>query len=77
MQTYTGEIIHSSYFQTPLYYVGKTVVIVGGGLSGIDILTEIHTVAKKVEFINICKPRVVHSSNRSHVSSHDCNIYTR
>jgi len=56
-QTYTGEIIHSRYYQNPSHYVGKTVVIVGAGFSGLDILVDIHTVAKKVgkEFSSLCK----------------------
>jgi len=51
MKTFTGEIIHTRYFQDSTYYVGKTIVLVGAGFSGLDIFTEIHTVAKKVSCI--------------------------
>ncbi|KAF6021762.1 hypothetical protein EB796_019934 [Bugula neritina] len=48
MKTFTGEIIHTRYFQDSTYYIGKTVVLVGAGFSGLDIFTEIHAVAKKI-----------------------------
>ncbi|KAI5966148.1 FMO1 [Candida pseudojiufengensis] len=41
-------ILHSKYFEDPNSYRDKTVLIIGNSASGVDISTQISTVAKKV-----------------------------
>ncbi|XP_022687931.1 flavin-containing monooxygenase FMO GS-OX5-like isoform X1 [Varroa jacobsoni] len=47
LETFTGTIEHSHGYRTPEKYVGKRVLIVGGGFSGTDIAQEISSVAKE------------------------------
>ena len=42
------EIIHSIYWRDPFKYRERTVVVVGGGSSGTDIVSHVGPVAKKV-----------------------------
>jgi cation diffusion facilitator CzcD-associated flavoprotein CzcO len=37
LDTYTGEFLHSSAYRSPKPYVGKRVLVVGSGASGMDI----------------------------------------
>ncbi|KAI5956115.1 hypothetical protein CANMA_004562 [Candida margitis] len=41
-------ILHSKYFESPNTYRGKRVLVIGNGASGVDISTQISTVAEKV-----------------------------
>lgn len=41
-------ITHAKYFNDPLDYEGKTVLVVGNSASGLDIATQLSTTAKKV-----------------------------
>ncbi|CAK9438788.1 uncharacterized protein LODBEIA_P30120 [Lodderomyces beijingensis] len=41
-------VLHSKNFEDPNFYRDKTVLIIGNGASGVDISTQISTVAKKV-----------------------------
>eukprot|EP00092_Neocalanus_flemingeri_P004405 GFUD01004738.1.p1 GENE.GFUD01004738.1~~GFUD01004738.1.p1 ORF type:complete len:444 (+),score=154.01 GFUD01004738.1:36-1367(+) len=49
-RTFTGDQLHSSQFRTAEdeRFVGRTVLVVGGGPSGVDIATEIERVARTV-----------------------------
>ncbi len=38
--TFTGEVLHSAQYRTPDVFVGKRVLVVGGGNSGCDIVVE-------------------------------------
>lgn len=38
--TFTGETMHSAHYRTPDVFVGKRVLVVGGGNSGCDIVVE-------------------------------------
>jgi len=38
--TFTGEVMHSAHYRTPDVFVGKRVLVVGGGNSGCDIVVE-------------------------------------
>lgn len=40
--------MHSTYHQNPKHYAGKTVVVLGAGLSGSDVSMDIHYAAKHV-----------------------------
>lgn len=46
--SFTGEIIHSIYYQNNDLYRGKVVFVLGGSLSGLDIMLETSKVASKV-----------------------------
>ena len=48
MLKYTGNWIHSRNYRRASDYADQTVAIVGGGLSGLDILSQVVNYAKKV-----------------------------
>lgn len=43
---YRGEQVHSAHYQSPAPYIGKRVLVVGGGNSGAQILAELSEVAE-------------------------------
>ncbi|KAI6042042.1 hypothetical protein EDC04DRAFT_2663411 [Pisolithus marmoratus] len=45
------EILHSIWYRLPSRYVNRTVVVVGGGDSGIDIASQVSQYARKVSLI--------------------------
>lgn len=47
-ETFTGTQLHSADYRGPEAYVGKTVVVVGGGNSAVHILSELADVAETV-----------------------------
>lgn len=47
---FEGEVRHSHTYRVPEPYQGKTVLISGGGPSGIDISYDLATVATKVTY---------------------------
>ena len=47
---FVGEIIHSCQYRDAETFRDKTVFVVGGGHSGIDIALELASVSKKVGF---------------------------
>lgn len=46
LEKFNGEIIHSANYNNPLNYLGKKVLIVGGGNSGAQILAEVSIVTE-------------------------------
>ncbi|MDT5022466.1 MAG: hypothetical protein QOD34_1599 [Mycobacterium sp.] len=40
---FTGEIVHSAHYRNPAPYLGKRVLVVGGGSSGFEIVTDVAT----------------------------------
>uniref|UniRef100_A0A914DKX7 Flavin-containing monooxygenase n=1 Tax=Acrobeloides nanus TaxID=290746 RepID=A0A914DKX7_9BILA len=52
MLKYTGNWIHSRNYRRASDYADQTVAIVGGGLSGMDILSQVVNCAKKIHFIH-------------------------
>ena len=40
---FTGEIVHSAHYRNPTPYLGKRVLVVGGGSSGFEIVTDVAT----------------------------------
>jgi cation diffusion facilitator CzcD-associated flavoprotein CzcO len=40
---FTGEIVHSAHYRNPTPYLGKRVLVVGGGSSGFEIVTDLAT----------------------------------
>lgn len=45
-EKYSGEVIHSANYNNPLNYLGKKVLVVGGGNSGAQILAEVSNVTE-------------------------------
>lgn len=41
LQSFTGEVIHSAWYRSPLAWQGKTVLVVGNSSSGSDIVREL------------------------------------
>ncbi|ELR17322.1 Flavinbinding monooxygenase-like subfamily protein [Acanthamoeba castellanii str. Neff] len=48
LDTFPGAVMHSKRYREPTPFVGKTVVMVGAGASGVDITREVSGVARKV-----------------------------
>lgn len=48
LESFPGEQIHSAHYHDPAHFHGKTVMIVGGGNSGAQILAEVSKVAKTI-----------------------------
>jgi cation diffusion facilitator CzcD-associated flavoprotein CzcO len=40
---FTGELLHSAHYRNPTSYLGKRVLVVGGGSSGFEIVTDVAT----------------------------------
>ncbi len=40
---FTGELLHSAHYRNPTSYLGKRVLVVGGGSSGLEIVTDVAT----------------------------------
>ncbi|XP_075229097.1 uncharacterized protein LOC142328861 [Lycorma delicatula] len=48
METFSGQQLHSHHYRKPETYKDKTVLVIGGGPSGLDIALDISYFAKKV-----------------------------
>jgi dimethylaniline monooxygenase (N-oxide forming) len=53
--TFDGKIVHSKYYRRPENYADQTVLVIGGGPSGMDMSIEISQQAKKVYFAHRMK----------------------
>ena len=40
---FTGELLHSAHYRNPTSYLGKRVLVIGGGSSGFEIVTDVAT----------------------------------
>ena len=54
--TFRGEALHSSAYQSPMELMGRRVVVVGGGNSGAQIMAEVSPVAAKATWATRREP---------------------
>ncbi|XP_037049486.1 senecionine N-oxygenase-like isoform X1 [Bradysia coprophila] len=50
VDSFQGEILHSHNFRTAKAYCGKTVLVIGGGPSGIDLVLHLSKTASRITF---------------------------
>jgi cation diffusion facilitator CzcD-associated flavoprotein CzcO len=56
MQTFTGDILHSSEYHNPEPFVGKRVLVVGAGSSGMEIVHDVATGGAERAWLSIRTP---------------------
>jgi cation diffusion facilitator CzcD-associated flavoprotein CzcO len=56
MQTFAGELLHSSQYHNPSPFLGKRVLVVGAGSSGMEIVHDVATGGAKKAWLSIRTP---------------------
>ncbi len=59
LESFSGSVMHSKYYDTPDTYKGKSVLVVGAAASGTDIAAELHGVASSVSLSVRTAPWVI------------------
>lgn len=59
LESFSGSVMHSKYYDTPDTFKGKSVLVVGAAASGTDIAAELHGVASRISLSVRTAPWVI------------------